>query len=85
MSEDDLTRPERAAQIRQAKRYKRAIEKRGLCSACIHREKAVVCEVTFWRCADKKDSRQFPQCQNDGRQPKFEFDPAILEEFKDAA
>lgn len=85
MSEDDLTRPERAAQIRQAKRYKRAIEKRGLCSACTHREVETVWGVKVWRCAGKKLPRTFPDCQNDGRQPKFEFDPTILEEFKDAA
>lgn len=76
----DLTRPERAAARRQAKRYKAAIDKRGLCSACKHRE------VTLGRfhCRNKEE-RSYGACEFDGRTPKFEFDPECLNQFKDAA
>ena len=83
MSADSMTRPERAAQIRQAKRYRKAIDKRGLCSACVHRNR----EETFWgrSVCSIPGNRQHPTCERDGRMPKFQFDPTVLEEFQDAA
>lgn len=83
MTADDLTRPERAAQIRQAKRYRAAIEKRGTCCACKHRNR----EVTFWgRNVCRVDTgRQYPACQQDGRGVVFEFDETTLGEFRDDA
>lgn len=83
MTADDFTRPERAAQIREAKRYKLAIERRGLCSACVHRKVDVYWGMKRWSCNGKSDLRQAPGCETDGRLPKFEFDPAVLKEFKD--
>lgn len=64
MNSDDFTRPEHAAQIRQAKRYKRAIETRGVCCACKHRDRTEtlsgrnVCRVG--------QQRMHPQCEKDG-------------------
>lgn len=83
MSMEDLTRPERAAQIRQAKRYKAAIEKRGTCCACKHRAR----DFSAWgRSVCRLDhGRQYPTCQRDGREPKFELDDTTLEEFRDAS
>jgi hypothetical protein len=83
MSADNLTRPERAAQIRQAKRYKAEIRKRGTCMACQHRDRS----ATFWGRSICRigDNRQHPQCERDGKGLRFEFDPAVLEQFKDAA
>lgn len=83
MTADDLTRPERSAQIRQAKRYKVAIEKRGLCCGCLHRDRSSA-PFGINHCRLKVE-RRYPTCDRDGRHPKFEFDATILEEFKDAA
>lgn len=82
MTADEFTRPERAAQIRQAKRYKRAIEKRGVCCACIHRNR----EEKFWgrNVCRLGQQRQWPACDRDGREPRFTFDPDVLLEFADA-
>jgi hypothetical protein len=83
VSADDFTRPERAAQIRQAKRYKRAIEKCGLCVACIHRDRS----QTYWgrNVCRVGQQRMHPQCERDGKGVRFEFDPAVLEQFRSAA
>jgi len=75
-----LTRPERAAQIRQAKRYRAAIEKRGLCCACKNRGTETyfglnVCSVG--------QQRRHPQCETDGKAPRFEFDDTVLAQFQD--
>jgi len=83
MSEDDLTRPERAAQIRQAKRYRAAIEKRGLCCACIHRDRYSA-PFGMNHCRLKVE-RRHPTCQKDGRGPTFEFDATVLDQFADKA
>lgn len=82
MTDGALTRPERAAQIRQAKRYRAAIEKRGLCCACKHRGTETyfglnVCSVG--------QQRRHPQCETDGRALRFEFDDTVLDQFRDAA
>lgn len=76
----EMTRPERAAQIRQAKRYAAAIKKRGICSACVHRDKT----LSVHHCRNKED-RSDGACETDGRLPKFTFDDKVLKEFADAA
>lgn len=83
MTEDKYTRPERAAEIRLAKRYRSAIEKKGLCSACKHRDR----EATFWGRSICRigQQRQHPQCDRDGKGVKFEFDETVLDQFRDAA
>lgn len=83
MSADDFTRPERAAQIRQAKRYKAAIRKQGTCVACIHRDPTTM----FWGRSICRigDNRQHPQCEQDGKGLKFEFDDTVLKRFQEAA
>lgn len=81
---EDLTRPERAAQIRQAKRYRSAIKKRGLCSACVHRDKDRTTAFGMSCCSVGQD-RIHLHCERDGKQPKFKFDPDVLGEFQDAA
>lgn len=77
-----MTRPERAAQIRQAKRYRAAIKREGLCTACKFRS-----SETFWGRAICKvgENRQHPQCERDGKGVTFEFDDTTLERFRDAA
>jgi len=84
VSEDDFTRPERAAQIRQAKRYRAAIRKRGLCSACVHRDRDRVTVFGMSVCSIGQDRLHY-HCENDGRKPVFTFDPSVLKEFADAA
>lgn len=84
MTADALTRPERAAHIRQAKRYRNAIQKRGLCSACLHRDKERT--TTFgMSCCTLGSDRIHLHCERDGRKPTFQFDPDVLKEFTDAA
>lgn len=58
-------------------------QKAGTCCLCIHRDK----EETFWGRSICKltGNRQHPVCDRDGRKPTFEFDPTVLEAFKDAA
>ena len=80
MSDGALTRPERAAQIRQAKRYRAAIEKRGLCCACKHRDPETYFGVSV--CGVGQD-RQHPKCERDGKAPRFEFDDTVLAQFQD--
>lgn len=83
MNVDDLTPPEKSAQRRQAKRYKVAIEKRGLCCACKHRDRSSA-PFGINHCRLKVE-RRYPTCDRDGREPKFQFDETVLGEFKDAA
>ena len=81
----DLTRPERAAQIRQAKRYRAAINREGICSACKFREQT----FEVWHCKGREERRHTPPsvpvCERDGKLPRFEFDDSVLERFRDAA
>lgn len=87
MSEDDYTRPERAAEVMKArravKRYKAHVERNGLCSVCKHRNRT----ETFWGRAVCRvgQQRQAPQCQTDGKGVKFEVDVDCLEQFRDKA
>lgn len=80
MTDGALTTPERAAQIRQAKRYRAAIEKRGLCCACKNRGDETyfglnVCSIG--------QQRTHPQCERDGKAKRFEFDDSVLAQFQD--
>ena len=84
MTADNLTRPERAAQIRQAKRYRNAIQKRGICCACIHRDRDRT-TVFGMSCCEVGQDRIHPQCEKDGKAKKFQFDDTVLKEFADAA
>ena len=84
MTDDHLTRPERAAQVRQAKRYRAAIKKLGLCSACIHRDREKLTAFGM-HCCEVGQDRVHLHCEIDGRKPRFEFDATVLEQFKDAA
>lgn len=81
MVREALTRPERAAQIRQAKRYRAAINRRGRCCACVHRDR----ENTYWgrNICSIGDNRQYPQCEQDGRGKRFTFDDTVLSQFQD--
>ena len=80
MNADHFTSPEHSAQIRQAKRYRAAIKKRGVCSACVHREQS----FGVYHCRNAPD-RQHPQCERDGKPARFTFDDSTLGEFADAA
>lgn len=82
MSAGKFTGPERSAQVRQAKRYRAAIEKKGLCSACKHRDKS----ETFWGRSVCRvgQHRMHPQCDRDGKGVVFVFDETVLDQFKDA-
>lgn len=84
MTDGSLTRPERAAQFRQARRYRAAVAKRGLCAVCIHREKGHVTAFGLNVCGISRE-RIAEHCQRDKRQPKFEVDAEALKEFADAA
>ena len=75
----EMTRPERAAGRRQAKRYAAAINKRGICSACIHREKS----FGLYHCRNKPD-RNGDKCDATPG-PRFTFDDSVLKEFADVA
>ncbi len=80
MTADDFTRPERAAQIRQAKRYRSRIMRNGLCFACIHGETT----LGVFHCRNRED-RQHGACERDGQTPKFEFAVETLKKLADAA
>lgn len=75
---DDLTRPERAAQVRQAKRYRAAINREGRCCACKHRDKT----FGVWHCQNSP-GRQYPQCETDNGVGRFTFDDSVLARFQD--
>jgi hypothetical protein len=78
---EGLTSTERAANTRQVKRYKAERRKRGTCCACVHRCGSVtvvgksICKIG--------ESRQHPQCETDGKGPRFEFDPSVMDQFRD--
>lgn len=81
MSYESLTLPERVAQRRQAKRYKAAIEKLGLCCACKNRDT----ENTYFGLYVCKigQQRTYPRCERDGEPTRFEFDDTVLAQFQD--
>lgn len=69
---DHYSNPERFTERRGAKRYRAAINRLGLCCACIHRDR----ENTAWgkSICQYGQTRIYPQCQTDGRASKFEPD-----------
>lgn len=75
----EFTDPEHAARRRQAKRYRAAILKRGICSACIHREQS----FGLFHCRNKPD-RNANNCDTTNG-PRFTFDDSVLTQFSDAA
>lgn len=80
MTADAYTRPERAAEIRLAKRHRARIAKLGLCSACVHRgETFGIYHCRLWH------DRRHPQCDKDGKGITFTFDPETLEPLRDKA
>lgn len=85
MSADDYTRPERLTELRLArikfeKRYKASVQKLGICSVCKFSSTTFgIHHCRLWV------ERRHPQCENDGKQVRFEVDPAKLEQFKKAA
>jgi len=81
MSEDHWTRPERAAQFTQCRRYVEAFKKRGFCAACIHRDADTITAFGL-RVCKVGNNRIFEHCQKDGRQPKFELDVSTLAQFQ---
>lgn len=69
MSEDHLTRPERAAEVHLAKQLRARILKRGGCAMCVHRVEA------FGHAAcNLEPQRVFPACLDSSI--GFELDPA---------
>lgn len=74
--DDPLTRPERFAQLGEARHYLREIYDKGGCAFCLHRDK----DFLAWGrsvCA-KNNKRSFPACHQDGLAPAFEIDPTTL-------
>lgn len=83
MTEDELTRPERSAQLKQARRYREAIEKAGMCCACLHRDRySAPFGINHCRL---KVERRYPTCTKDKRGPEFELDTTALQQFNKAA
>ncbi|MBB1060405.1 hypothetical protein [Marilutibacter spongiae] len=80
LNPDNLSRPESFVMARQAKRYRAALRRRGLCAFCTCR--VVTFGVVHCR---GNESRQRGMCQDDGRLPQFRLDDTTLEEFRDAA
>lgn len=74
------TRPERFAERQQAKRMKVAIEKKGLCTICLHRALG----ETYWGRAHCRVGidRQHETCKKDPHGPHFEADAEAVEKFK---
>lgn len=75
--DETLTRPERFAQLGEARRYMRDIYEKGGCAFCVHRDKAM---LAWGRsvCASSS-TRSFPNCMEDGRAPAFELDQTTLQ------
>lgn len=82
MSEDMLTGPENAAQMRQARRIRAATRKRGACVICKHRERDYFTAFGLAVCGISR-TRIEEHCRRDGKLPKFEVDDEALKEFAD--
>ncbi len=80
---DHYSRPEMACERKIAKRYRAAIQKRGLCLVCTHRDR----EATYWgkNVCSIGQARMHPQCDKDGRGFRFTVDAEAIEQFKRAA
>lgn len=77
-----MTKEERVYGRLQAKRYRAAILKKGLCSCCLHR--APDTQTLFGlRVCKYGENRISEHCRTDGKQPKFEVDAAAVERFRD--
>lgn len=76
-----LTKPERYAERVEGKRVRKRMDadrsKEGLCCLCKFRD------TTFgkFHCKQWVD-RQNGACQQDGKLPRFEFDPVTLEKYR---
>lgn len=81
---DHYTRPERYAELQEARKLRKRVDAlrrdKGLCVICAHREQT--CGI--YHCKGHED-RQRGACEFDKRTPKFEFDPATIERFRNAA
>lgn len=80
LNPQNLSQPEAYAEERFKKRYRVAIQKRGICCACVHRDRTL--DIDHCR---GQESRQHGACKTDGKSPQFELDDTTLEEFRDAA
>jgi hypothetical protein len=76
-----FTRSERAYGRLQAKRYKLAIEQKGLCYGCRWRDKETRGPFGMWKCNGYED-RMHLHCEEDGKLPKFTYDDDTLERLK---
>lgn len=77
---DAYSRPERFTERKTAKRYRAAIQKRGLCLVCTHRDR----DNTYWgkNVCSIGQARMHPQCDRDGRAFRFTVDAEAIEQFK---
>lgn len=78
MTGDFFTREERFYGRMQAKRYRLAIEQKGLCYACAFRDKETRGPFGMWKCNGYED-RMHLHCEEDGKLPKFTYDDDTLE------
>lgn len=76
----ELTPPERAAHMRQVKRYMATVRREGLCRVCVHRE----CTFNRWHCRNAPE-KQDGACMKGNGYPRFQVVDNVLEEFADAA
>jgi hypothetical protein len=74
MSEDDLTRPERACEVRDAKEKRAEILRRGVCGCCLNRDRN---SEGWGRAVCSIQGRAYPHCvQSDGI--SFDFDESTI-------
>lgn len=66
-----------AAQVRQSKRYRAALRKRGRCFACLHRAQT----DTMFHCRNNP-GRNSTNCEQTPG-PRFSFDSTVMGEFAD--
>lgn len=81
MTGDFFTREERSYARMQAKRYKLAIEKKGLCYGCRWRDKEIRGPFGMWKCNGYED-RMHLHCETDNKLPKFSYDDDTLERLR---
>jgi hypothetical protein len=80
LNPDNLSKPEAYAEQRFKKRYRVAIQKRGICCACVFRDRTFDVD----HCKGFEDRRD-GACKTDGKLPQFAVDATALEVFRDAA
>lgn len=81
MTEDHFTKPERVYMRMQAKRYRLAIQEKGLCYSCRFRDKETRGPFGMWKCNGYED-RMHLHCEEDGKLPKFTYDDDTLERLR---